>query len=202
MKNINTRAFWQNRYRQGEIEWDMGYVSPPIKHYIDTKLHNADKDLSILIAGAGNGYEAQYLHELGFNHVVVVDLAPIPLNNLAKKVQTFNKNHLLQKDFFQLDEDKYQFDLSIEQTFFCAIPPQRRAEFVNKTHALLKPEGRLVGVLWNCNFEGNLPPFGGNKTEYQTLFEKQFHFATFSDCTNSHPKRQGRELFIDFIAKR
>lgn len=201
MIDINTETFWQNRYEQGETEWDMGYISPPIKHYIDTQLIKADRNLSILIAGAGNGYEAQYLHELGFNHVVLVDLAKIPLDNFAKKVPSFNPNHLLQADFFKLDEKKYQFDLSIEQTFFCAIDPKRRTEFVHKTHALLKPGGRLVGLLWDCDFPGKQLPFGGNKAQYQKLFEKQFEFAAFSECTNSHPKRQGRELFIDFVAK-
>lgn len=199
---MTNTEYWQSRYERGKIGWDIGYVSPPIKHYIDSQLsHVKDKNLSILIAGAGNGYEAQYLHELGFNQVVVVDIAQAPLDNLAQKVSTFNKNHLLQEDFFELDEKKYQFDLSIEQTFFCAIDPKRRVEFVNKTHALLKPGGRLVGVLWDCAFEDKSPPFGGSRAEYQTLFARQFEFSTFSDCKNSHPKRQGRELFIDFIAK-
>lgn len=201
MKDINKACFWQNRYEQGKTEWDIGYVSPPIKHYIDSKLSHADKNLSILIAGAGNGYEAQYLHELGFNQVIVVDIALMPLENLAQKIPTFNKSHLLQIDFFDLNEEKYQFDFSIEQTFFCAITPDRRAEFVRKTHSLLKPGGRLVGVLWDCSFEGEQPPFGGNRAEYQELFAKQFEFDVFSSCKNSHPKRQGRELFIDFIAK-
>lgn len=201
MKEVATEHFWQSRYEQGDTGWDIGYVSPPIKHYIDSKLHDADKNLSILIAGAGNGYEARYLHELGFNQVTVVDFAQMPLDNLAKNVPTFNKNHLLKSDFFKLDEKKHQFDLSIEQTFFCAIDPMKRAEFVRKTHALLKPRGRLVGVLWDCDFAEEQPPFGGSRAEYQKLFAEYFEFVTFSDCTNSHPKRQGRELFIDFVAK-
>lgn len=201
MNNISTDCFWQSRYEQDRIEWDMGYVSPPIKYYIDSQLKHADKDICILIAGAGNGYEAQYLHELGFYNVVVVDFAQMPLDNFAKKVPTFNKAHLLQMDFFKLDEQKYQFDLAIEQAFFCAIDPTRRGEFVNKTHALLKPGGRMVGLLWDCDFEGEHPPFGGSRDEYRELFTKQFEFASLASCTNSHPKRQGRELFINFIAK-
>lgn len=201
MSEVNGGVFWENRYKKGETEWDMGRVSPPIKRYIDSQLNDARKDLAILIAGAGNAYEAQYLHELGFTHVVVVDFAKAPLENFARQNPTFNKEHLLQSDFFELDEQKYQFDLSLEQTFFCAIDPKRRAEFVQKTHHLLKPSGKLAGVLWDCDFAGLEPPYGGNKSEYQTLFSPRFEFAVFADCMNSHPKRQGRELFIELIAK-
>lgn len=201
MQDINSQYFWQSRYENGETEWDMGGVSPPIKAYIDSVLKAADRSLSILIAGAGNAYEAQYLHELGFTHVYVLDFAQMPLDDFVKNVPDFNHNHLLQADFFALDEEKYQFDLAIEQTFFCAIDPSRRAEFVHKTHALLKNGGRWVGVLWDCDFEGEQPPFGGSAAEYQALFEEKFELVTFATCTNSHPKRQGRELFVDFIAK-
>jgi len=50
--------FWSSKYQEGQTGWDMGEVSPPIKAYID-QLTN--KDLSILIPGAGNAYEAAYL---------------------------------------------------------------------------------------------------------------------------------------------
>ncbi len=86
MKNANAECFWKDRYKQGKTEWDMGHISPPIKQYIDSRLINANKDLSILIAGVGNAYEAEYLHKLGFKHVIVVDFVKAPLENFAQKV--------------------------------------------------------------------------------------------------------------------
>jgi len=70
--------FWSSKYQEGQTGWDMGEVSPPIKNYID-QLTN--KNLSILIPGAGNAYEAAYLFEQGFTDVTVLDLAKEPLDN-------------------------------------------------------------------------------------------------------------------------
>ena len=74
-------AYWSNRYKNNEIQWDMGMVSPPIKSFIDQL---SDKNLHILIPGCGNAYEAQYLFEKGFANTQVVDLAKLPLENLKK----------------------------------------------------------------------------------------------------------------------
>lgn len=199
--DVNQAHYWQQRYEAGKIGWDMGHVSPPIKTYIDTVMKVADKTAKILIAGAGNAYEAEYLHEQGFVNVIVVDFAKAPLENLAKKFPDFPKAHLLQADFFNIDSKQYQFDYAIEQTFFCAIDIARRAEYVEKMHELLKPAGKLVGLLWDKDFGRDEPPFGGSRAEYETLFADQFITNIMAPCYNSHPKRQGNELFVELIAK-
>jgi len=47
--------YWTERYDAGKDGWDLGCISPPIKEYID-QLTN--KDIKILIPGAGNSHEA------------------------------------------------------------------------------------------------------------------------------------------------
>ncbi|PIE48030.1 MAG: SAM-dependent methyltransferase [Gammaproteobacteria bacterium] len=200
--DVNKADYWQQRYEAGKIGWDMGRVSPPIKAYIDTAMKDVDKTAKILIAGAGNAYEAEYLHEQGFVNVIVVDFAQAPLENLAKKFPDFPKGHLLQSDFFKIDSEEYQFDYSIEQTFFCAIDIARRAEYVKKMYELLKPAGKLVGLLWDKDFGRNEPPFGGSRAEYETLFADKFITNIMAPCHNSHPKRQGNELFVEFVSKK
>ncbi|MGO3897085.1 MAG: SAM-dependent methyltransferase, partial [Psychrobacter sp.] len=71
MESVNQAGFWQQRYEQDSIGWDMGEVSPPLKAYID-QLPTSTKNQSILVAGAGNAYEVGYLHEQGFTNVVLV----------------------------------------------------------------------------------------------------------------------------------
>lgn len=90
-----------------------------------------------------------------------------------------------------------QYDLILEQTFFCALDPLLRTQYVQKVNALLKPNGKLVGVLFNRNFETNGPPFGGTEEEYKTLFSKDFHLHTLTLCYKSFTKRAGTELFIN-----
>jgi len=56
------KDFWELRYVHNEIAWDIGEVSTPIKVYINQLVN---KKLKILIPGAGNSYEAEYLFNNG-----------------------------------------------------------------------------------------------------------------------------------------
>ncbi|HLZ86863.1 MAG TPA: hypothetical protein VKQ52_06485, partial [Puia sp.] len=103
---------------------------------------------------------------------------------------------ILTGDFFN---HQGQYDLIIEQTFFCSLEPAQRPAYVDKTHHLLRPGGRLAGLLFDRNFPAG-PPFGGNKAEYQKLLEKKFTLKTLAPCYNSIKPRAGTELF--FIAVR
>ena len=58
--------YWDSRYHEKTTGWDVGYITTPIKEYIDQII---DKSLKVLIPGGGNSYEAEYLHHQGFNNV-------------------------------------------------------------------------------------------------------------------------------------
>jgi SAM-dependent methyltransferase len=196
MENLKLdESFWSERYKSGEISWDMGYVSTPLKEYID-QLSN--KDLKILIPGGGNSYEAEYLFNKGFQNVFVIDISKIPLENLLKRVPSFPKENLLHMDFYNLNQ---KFDLILEQTFFCAQDPKLRIDYVLKMYELLKPKGKLVGLLFNIPLNDNKPPFGGNEDEYRSLFEKKFDIHIMETAYNSIPPRTGNELFIKMVKK-
>ena len=181
--------FWSKRYKDNQTGWDIGYCSTPLKTYFENL---ADRNITVLIPGAGYGHEAIFLHELGFQHVTVIDLAAEPLEEIQRRCPTFPKNQLLQGDFF---EHHGQYDLIIEQTFFCAIDPDLRKKYVEKMRSLLKPEGKLIGVLFNREFEGG-PPFGGNMEDYKSLFSEFFEEVSIEPCYNSIPERLGSEAFI------
>lgn len=185
--------FWSSKYQEGQTGWDMGEVSPPIKAYID-QLTN--KDLSILIPGAGNAYEAAYLFEQGFTDVTVLDLAKEPLDNFKKRVPDFPVSNLVQQDFFKHEG---HYDLIIEQTFFCALDPSLRMNYIDKMKALLKTNGKLVGLLFDFRLSDEGPPFGGDADAYSLAFQKQFYLKTLTPCYNSIKPRDGKELFINFV---
>ena len=200
MENVNQAQFWQQRYEQDSIGWDMGQVSPPLKAYID-QLPEFAKDQSILVPGAGNAYEVGYLHEQGFTNVTLVDFAPAPIAAFAERYPDFPVKYLICADFFELSPVQYRFDWVLEQTFFCAINPSRRDEYVQQMAALLKPNGKLIGLLFDKDFGRNEPPFGGTKAEYQQRFERHFDIEFMETSYNSHPARQGSELFIKMRVK-
>ena len=158
MKNQKLdQEFWSQKYQSNQLGWDIGEVSPPIKAYIDQLI---DKDVSILIPGAGNAYEAAYLLEQGFKNVKVLDIAEEPLANLKERVPAFPKQQMLQEDFF-IHEGQY--DLIFEQTFFCALDPSLRVDYIDKMKSFKGPipgsEIKINDVLScicnenNCNGE-------------------------------------------------
>ncbi len=194
MHNLS-QEYWNTRYQTNDFSWDLGEASVPLKEYIQ-QLNN--KDISILIPGAGNAYEAELLHQLGFHNVTVLDFAAEPLQNIKKRIPDFQDSHLVQQDFF---EHKGQYDLIIEQTFFCAINPDLRSKYVEHMNSLLKPNGKLVGLLFDDVLNTDKPPFGGNREEYQTLFSPVLEIQKMETCYNSIKPREGRELFITMRKK-
>ena len=111
----NNASFWHNKYISNATGWDLGKVSPPLKTYFDQLEY---KSIKILIPGAGNSYEAQYLFENGFTNIYILDIAKPPLDNLKRRVPNFPESSLVHKDFFKYSG---HFDLIVEQTFFCAL---------------------------------------------------------------------------------
>ncbi len=188
-------TYWDNQYNANATGWDMGEVSLPLKEYID-QLTN--KKLRVLIPGCGNSYEAAYLLQQGFTDISVIDIAPTLVNNLKEKFASNPNIKIILGDFFEL---KGEYDLIFEQTFFCALNPTLRKEYAAKMKELLAANGKLVGVLFDREFEQHGPPFGGCKYQYEPLFEKDFDFKTFELCNNSFVKRTGAELFINLVKR-
>ena len=189
------KEYWDNRYSNKDTGWDIGYPSTPLKEYIDQL---EDKNIKVLIPGAGNGYEAEHLHIKGFTNVHLLDISPAPLESFSKRVPAFPKEHLICEDFFKHDS---RYDLIIEQTFFCALDPSLREKYVEHMHKLLAPAGKLVGLLFNDKLNDDKPPFGGSADEYKELFGKLFTARYFGTAYNSIEPRTGRELFVSFKRK-
>ncbi|MDP3313214.1 methyltransferase domain-containing protein [Lutibacter sp.] len=188
------KRYWEEKYESGQAGWDIGAISTPLQAYIDQL---TDKDIEILIPGAGNSYEAEYLFQQGFKNVTIIDIAKQPLDNFRDRTPDFPEKKLIQQDFF---EHYKTYDLIIEQTFFCALNPSFREKYVTKIFDLLNNKGKLVGLFFDFKLTDEGPPFGGSLIEYLQLFNNQFKILTFEKCYNSIKPRDGNELFL--IAKR
>jgi SAM-dependent methyltransferase len=186
-------GYWNHRYLSGETGWDLGEVSPPLKAYFDQL---EDKTLKILIPGGGNSHEAEYLYRNGFKNVYVCDIATVPLRNLKERIPEFPEEQLLHLNFFDLEDD---YDLVVEQTFFCAINPEERTSYIEQIRKLLKPNGKLVGLLFNVPLNKDRPPFGGSQDEYKELFASQFEIDIMETAFNSIAPRAGNELFVKLL---
>jgi SAM-dependent methyltransferase len=181
--------YWTSRYELGYTGWDLGSPSPPLYQY----LCQIDcKDIEVLIPGGGNAYEVEAAFSLGFSKVHLLDISLTPITRFLKTNPSFPKSQIHHQDFFN-HEKKY--DLILEQTFFCALVPSLRGLYAEKMFQLLKPGGKLVGVLFDREFAGG-PPFGGNAEEYRACFSPYFVIEKLEPCFNSVPPRQGSELFM------
>ncbi len=187
-------TYWETRYREEQTGWDLGTPSPPLRSIIESL---TDRNLRILVPGAGNGHEVALLWSLGFRNVHLLDWAKAPLENFAHRVPDFPKDQLILGDFF---EHEGAYDLVLEQTFFCAIDPSLREAYVQKMAKLIVPSGSLRGLLFSTP-KPDGPPFGGTPAEYDRLFYTRFAFRSFVPSPNSDPRRSRPELLIHLIRR-
>lgn len=188
--NVLDKKYWESRYINDSTGWDLGHVSIPIKEYIDQLKR---KDLKILIPGAGNSYEAEYLVRKGFKNVTVLDIAIHPLENIKKRLSKTPSLKYVNENFF---DHQGSYDLILEQTFLCALELRFRESYFKKASQLLHTKGKIAGVLFNFTDQRTDPPFGGSIQEYERLCKSSFNIHTMDECYKSEANRAGKELFI------
>ena len=186
------KQLWNQRYLDSNTGWDVGYITTPIKEYID-QIQN--KEIKVLVPGSGNGYEAEYLYKLGFKNIFVLDYANQALENFKNRVNTFPKSNIYEIGHFvydvETDSKMHNFDMEVDELIdSCYL----------RTLELLNDNGKLVGVLFDDKFNNEGPPYGANFEEYKKLFKDRFLLKTFEKCYNSIPSRLSNEFFL--IAKK
>ncbi len=132
-----------------------------------------------------------------------MDISALPLQNFKARNPNFAEQQLIEANFF---EHQGQYDLIIEQTFFCSFEPtvSNRTMYAKHCANLLNNNGKLVGVWFDIPLvEGNLDkrPFGGTKEMYLNYLSPYFNAKTFEACYNSIVPRAGQELFGVFVKK-
>ena len=190
-------SFWNLRYQNNQTGWDLGQVSEPIKKWFENQ---ENKKINVLIPGAGKGYEVKYGFENGFENIFYMDFSSRAGDLFKETCPEFPKGQILVGDFFSLKKPLF-FDVIIEQTFFCAIDPVLRPNYVEKTNEILKENGKIIGLLFNREFDASGPPFGGTEKEYRLLFKSKFNFKKFENSLLSSLPRKEYEFWIELIKK-
>ena len=189
--------YWEKSYQSGNMGWDLGGPTPIFDNWIQFQ----NKSLSICVLGAGNGWDAINFAEKGHN-VTAVDFAESAIDNMQTSAQ--NKDiqiNLIHSDIFDLCKlFNHTFDIVLEYTCFCAINPARRMDYVRMTNQILKPNGKLVALLFpidkDINDDG--PPFAVDLDSTISLFSKYFIVDTKEIPSLSIERRNGREVFVIF----
>lgn len=191
MQSTTDSSYWEQRYQEKTTRWDLGQAAPAF-----VSLLNSQPTLSpgrTAVLGCGRGYDALLFAENGFE-VLGFDFAPSAIAEATSLAQAAGSTAtFLQRDIFDLaTEFPQNFDYVVEHTCFCAIPPERRPEYVQLVRSLLRPKGELIALFFTHNRPGG-PPFGSTPTEIVQYFEADFEILSLEPVANSVPSRQGEE---------
>jgi methyl halide transferase len=193
MSDTDRRDFWEGLYAEGRDRWELGAPAPPLAD----RLRTADLTLGrAIVPGCGRGHEVLLLAELGWD-ATGLDFAEAPLVDArAAAAQRGLAPTFVQGDWFAAAERPGWaggFDLLVEHTCFCAIDPARRGEYVDVAAAVLRPGGRVLGLLWNCR-EASGPPWDTTPEEMRQYFGRRFTVERLEPAVGSLERRGGEWL--------
>jgi len=197
--DVSAPSYWNDLYLAGDAGWDKGKPSPPIVRMAGEK-GLLPAGASIAVLGAGRGHEAVALAKKGFR-VTAIDFAAEAVKAIranAKKAKV--ELEALQADVFTLPASHAgAFDAALEHTCFCAIDPERRAEYAAMARAILKPGGIFFGLFYAHGRDGG-PPFTTTEAEVRRLFAPHFGIDRLVVPKDGFPERKGNELEFVFRA--
>jgi len=187
---------WDNMYETNNDKWDIGITNPAfIESEKLIKRHS-----KILVPGCGRGHDAIYLASK--NHsVTALDFSKCATSHISKALINDSINiNIYNQDFFTFDNrSNINYDYIFEYTFFCAIEPTRRLEYVKKCYNLLQPKGKMIAVFLPIviNETDDSPPFKVTPDEIRLLFSDLFKINILTKNINSIPQRKGNEFYVE-----
>lgn len=139
-------GIWAAGIKPGE-RWDIGQVEPEFLVELQNKqgmLSKLAKRERALVPGCGRGYAALAAAENGFSHVLGLDIVPQAVA-VAQREYAHERVEFRVADFFTLPPNG-GFDLVLDSTFLCAIPPEMRDHnaWANKMQELIVVGGMLM----------------------------------------------------------
>ncbi len=208
MTDVNTPGYWDAAYREEKDGWDMGAPTPVFADLL-TRLDKDFRSLGaphfarlghpprVLIPCSGRGYDALLFAARGWD-VTAVDFAEEPLQWLRREAAHAGfPVTILQEDMFAMGESHpAAYDLILEYTCVCAIDPARRKEFLSFAHAVLRPGGVLMALLFPVDGRPGGPPFSIDVEEFKREAASSFALLHDSVPHTSVKPRLGKERLL------
>ena len=199
--NVNSPSFWNSKYINKEHGWDIGKPTPIFKKW--SSKYKSPENINICIPGCGYGHDAIYLANAGFN-VYAFDFSKDAINYLNSKINKQINLKTFCTDFFKISDDfLHTFDFILEYTFYCAISPSRRQEYIDKCHGLLKDKGKIISIMLQIerNNKSQGPPFQVTKDELTLNFKNKFKIIKMEKNKLSIAPRKDIELYVHYEKK-
>ena len=182
---------WDARYVAGDTPWDKGAAHPALL----ARLKTLPIAARVLVPGCGAGHDVRAIAAEGAAFVLGLDVAPSALN-LARSFPKAGNECYQEGDFLTGNAvPPGSFDVLFEHTCLCAIPPERRADYVRAAAMALRDGGFLLAVFFTNpeNPDPHSPPFRCNLAEMTLLFSKDFEMLETSAAIPTYSERESRE---------
>ena len=194
MKDVSNKQFWQDIYDSSDTGWDLGTPTPVFVHIREERTLAPG---AMLVPGCGRGYDAVHYAIHGFD-VTAVDFAQSAIDavntNAAHAGVTV---HAEQEDIFTLGvRHPAAFDYVLEYTCYCAIAPERRAEYARVIGTVLKPGGLLIGLFFPMDARDGGPPFAVSEEQIVALFSPEMELISSEFRDDSISPRRGKEKLM------
>ena len=182
---------WDEFYQKGEVFWNKGAPSPPMKQYLER--HPARG--RALVPGCGHGHEVALAVEHGLD-ATGLDIAPTGVAE-ARALYPHLAERFVTGDLFDPPEEmRGAYDVVLEHTCMSGLHPTLRADYRRGIDLTLRPGGLLIGV-WFINpdldpgDEG--PPFPFSVADLTALFADGYEVVEDYVPDVSFDTRVGRE---------
>ncbi len=182
---------WDESYRKGEVFWDRGAPSLPMRQYLE---RNPARGRA-LVPGCGRGHEVWLAVEHRLD-AIGLDIAPTGLAEARALYPQLTERFVVGDLFNPSAELRGAFDLVLEHTCMSGLHPSLRAHYRRGIDLTLRPGGLLIGV-WYINpdlepgEEG--PPFPLSVSDLTTLFSDGYEIVADYVPDVAFPGREGRE---------
>lgn len=183
---------WEAWYQSHDTPWDLGGATPAFSRLIQEGRLTPGK---LLVPGAGRGHDAIAFAKAGFP-VTAIDLAPSACATMRQRAAAEGiPLEVVCGDFFSHEGS---YDLALEYTFYCAIPPALREAYRDRMHRLLVPGGLLFGLFFPLNKppETGGPPHGVQREEVEASLSKGFDLLHAEFPRDSIKPRRGNEILM------
>ena len=182
---------WEEKYQQGEIFWDKGEPSPPMRQYLERHPVRG----RALVPGCGHGHEVALAVEHGLD-ATGLDIAPTGVAE-ARALYPKLAGRFVTGDLFNPPaEMRGAFEIILEHTCMSALHPTLRGDYRRGIDLTLRRGGLLIGVWYiepdlDPGEEG--PPFPFSVPDLTALFAQDYEIVDDYVPDVAFPKRVGRE---------
>lgn len=178
---------WEQQYINGDMPWNKDAPSPGLVGFL--KEHPPEKERTVVVPGCGLGHDVKAFADAGWD-ATGYDISETAMKLAGERVPDAKFVH----GNFLYDGPERQFDWVFEHTFFCAIQPDERSQYVEAVRRWLKPGGHYLAVYYLID-DMDGPPFGTTREEILGLFSPRF--TRLKDWVpRSYPNREGLEWMV------